>query len=82
MIRAQLNKNILNFELISHDKNYSKFNISHHLRSKNLWNRLKKNPHLSEAVKGFLAIPRSCPNFPKKINFDFIEFSMTKLFDI
>ncbi len=60
---------ILNFKLIFHEQNDSKFNISPTLGLR-VKNHLQKLP----LIKGFLSLPRGCPNFPLNILFYFILF--------
>jgi hypothetical protein len=33
-------------------------------------------------IEGFVAISRICPNFSKNFNYDFIDFPITKVFNI
>jgi hypothetical protein len=56
-----------------------KFNISPTLGLK-----ITKSPsrNLIDYYKGSPTMPTICPNFPKILSFDFIEFSTTKLFNI
>ncbi len=56
-----------------------KFNISPTLGLK-----ITKSPprNLIDCFKDFPTMPRACPNFLKIFSFDFIEFPMTKLFNI
>jgi hypothetical protein len=58
--------------------NYSKFNISLTLGLK-ITKSCPKIPFIKVFFQGG---SKSCPKFFKKINFDFIQFSMTKLFNI
>jgi hypothetical protein len=65
------------FKLISSDENDPKFNISPTLGLK-LQNHLQEIP----PIEGLSKLPRACPNFSKEISFDFVSFSLTKLFNI
>jgi hypothetical protein len=38
--------------------------------------------HKFLVIEGFPIIPKSVPHFPKAFSFDFIKFSMIKLFNI
>ncbi len=45
-----------------------------------LENPMQEIPFINEGF--LLVVPKSWPNVPKSFNFDVIEFSMTKLFNI
>jgi hypothetical protein len=57
-IKANFEQIILNFKLIFNDRNDSKLNISLALSIKSM----KPNPK-NPLIKGFLVVPRACPNF-------------------
>ncbi len=77
IVEPNYEKTILKFKLISSDENDPKFNIS-------LTLGLKLQNHLQEIspVEGLSKLPRACPNFSKEISFDFVLFSLKKLFNI
>jgi hypothetical protein len=75
-------KNILKFKLIFSDKNHSKLNTSPILNYE--WKNLKNFKIMSKKSPSCysLVIPRTCINLPKEICCQFVEFSITKLFNI
>jgi len=77
IVEPNYEKTILKFKLISSDENDPKFNISLTLGLK-LQNDLQEIP----PTEGLSKLPRACPNFSKEISFDFVSFSLTKLFNI
>jgi hypothetical protein len=77
ILEPNYEKTILKFKLISSDENDPKFNISLTLGLK-LQNHLQDIP----PIEGLSKLPRACPNFSKEISFDFVSFSLKKLFNI
>jgi len=78
-LKVELNceKIILNFKLISRNKNYINFNNP---LSLSLGLKIIKSSPRNPLIKGYAIVPRAHPNFLNCLGFEFFGIALTKLF--